>query len=121
MPCHILVLLLTMIFSPAAALAADVNGTWDLSVTTSQGTFTPAVSIRQDGEKLSGTYRGRMGESALTGTLKGNEIQFSVILKFKDQDFTVTYSGTVDGNTMSGKVQFVEGAPGSWSGRRSGS
>ncbi len=120
MPCLTIVFLLSLMTYPDAAIPADVSGTWDLSVTTSQGTFTPVITLRQDGENLSGTYRGRMGDTALKGTLKGSEIQFSVTLKFKDQDFVVTYSGTVEGNSMRGKVQFVEGSPGTWSGRRTG-
>ena len=33
------------------ALAADVSGTWQITVETSQGTGTPTVILKQDGEK----------------------------------------------------------------------
>jgi len=104
--------------SPAWTFAEDVSGPWDLTVQTQQGTASPAVNFKQDGERLAGTYRGRMGETALQGTLKGNNIQFTVRLKFRDQDFLVTYTGTVEGNAMKGTVQFGNSASGTWTARR---
>ena len=103
---------------PATSFADDVSGSWDLTVETRQGTDTPSVTLKQDGEKLSGTYHGRMGDTALQGTLRGNNIQFSVRLKFRDQYFVVTYTGTVDGASMKGTVQFGESSSGTWSARR---
>jgi hypothetical protein len=103
---------------PASASAADVSGQWDLRVESRQGTATPVVVFRQDGERLAGTYRGRMGETALQGTIRGNNIQFTVKLKFRDQDFVVTYTGTVEGSAMKGTVRFGDSSSGSWTARR---
>jgi len=103
---------------PAWTFAEDVSGPWDLTVESQQGTARPAVIFKQDGEKLAGTYRGRMGETTLQGTLKGNNIQFTVRLKFRDQDFLVTYTGTVEGSAMKGTVQFGDSASGTWTARR---
>ena len=97
---------------------ANVSGTWSLTVESQEGTATPSVKFVQSGEKLSGVYRGRMGESKLEGTLQGNAIQFTVTLRLQDQSFVTSYSGTVDGDTMSGRVQFEDGAAGKWSGKR---
>jgi hypothetical protein len=105
-------------FLPVSADAADVSGQWDLTVESGQGTATPVVVFRQDGERLAGTYRGRMGETALQGTIRGNNIQFTVKLKFRDQDFVVTYTGTVDGSAMKGTVRFGDSSSGSWTARR---
>jgi hypothetical protein len=118
MPRLIRFVLLMLIAFPAVGIQSDVNGDWDLSVSTAQGDFTPSLTIRQEGERISGVYRGRMGETALAGSLKGNEIRFSVNLKFRDQDFGIQYAGTVEGNSMKGTVQFSQGASGTWSARR---
>jgi hypothetical protein len=102
-----------------ACLAADdVSGNWDLKVETAQGTATPSMTLKQQDEKLTGTYRGRMGESALQGSIKDGKIRFSVALKFRDQEFTVTYSGTVEGNSMKGTVQFGDSGSGKWTATR---
>ena len=101
----------------AAAVQTDVTGTWDLKVEAARGTATPTIIFKQQGEKLTGIYKGRMGESRLEGTVKGADIQFSVNLKFQDQEIAVRYTGKVEGETMSGIVQFPN-STGKWSARR---
>src|SRR6058998_4380752 len=96
----------------------DVSGTWDLKVETSGGTGTPTIILAQEGEKITGTYRGRLGESRLDGTIKGNEIAFSVNVKFENQVLTVVYKGTVDKDSMKGTVRFGDRGTGNWTGRR---
>src|SRR6266498_4923388 len=93
---------------------ADVSGTWDLKVQTSGRTATPTIILVQEGEKLTGTYRGRLGESKLEGTIKGAEITFAVNLKFQDQDLKIVYSGTVDDDSMKGTAQFGDRGAGDW-------
>jgi hypothetical protein len=110
--------LLALALLPGSVAQTDVSGTWKLAVESQEGTANPTVSFIQNGEKLSGTYRGRMGQAKLEGTLRGNAIQFTVTLRFRDQSFVNTYSGTVSGETMSGRVQFADAASGKWSGKR---
>ena len=65
---------------PAAAGQAakiDVTGKWTFTVETSAGSGTPTVTLKQDGEKLTGTYSGALGEAKLTGSVKGDAIEFS--------------------------------------------
>ena len=102
----------------AAPVFADVTGTWKLSVETPNGTGTPTVILKQDGEKLTGTYKGRFGESALTGTVKGSAIQFSFKVNAQGNELEVTYTGTVDGGTMSGTAKFGEMGEGKFTGKK---
>ena len=115
----LIALSLSLAILPGSVAQTDVSGTWKLTVESQEGTANPTVSFIQNGEKLSGTYRGRMGQARLEGTLRGNAIQFTVTLRFRDQSFVNTYSGAVSGETMSGKVQFADSATGKWSGKRS--
>ncbi len=103
---------------PPQSFGEDVSGSWELTVETQHGTATPSMTLKQDGERISGTYHGRMGDTALQGTLRGKSIQFSVRLKFRDQSFLVTYTGTVEGGSMKGTVQFGESSSGTWAARR---
>ncbi len=107
-----------LLISLAAAQEVRVAGTWDITLETGRGTANPSMTLAQDGEKITGTYRGRLGESKLGGTLKGNAIQFSVTLKFQDQPVTISYRGTVDGDSMKGTVQFGDRGSGSWTAKR---
>jgi len=102
----------------AVVPATEVAGAWDLKVVTGGGTATPSIVLRQQGEKLTGTYKGRMGEVPLEGMIKDGEIRFSVTLKFQDREIAVRYSGKVEGETMSGNVQFQNSATGKWTAHR---
>lgn len=112
--------LVWLFFAPLAlrAAAEDISGEWDLKVETSQGTGNPSVSLQQQGEKITGTYRGRMGETALEGTFRDSDLRFSVRLKFRDQEHLVTYTGRVNGDSMSGTVQFGDAGSGKWTASR---
>lgn len=93
-----------LVSSQVYAQAANVTGEWAFTVTTDQGAGTPAITFKQDGEKLTGTYAGQLGNAELTGTLKGNAIHFTFTLDVQGQQAPVTYDGTVEKNTMKGKM-----------------
>ena len=114
------VLLLGLMLVPAAIAAdtANVSGEWQLSVETPNGKGTPSVIFKQDGEDLTGTYKGRFGESHLKGSVKGNEIKFSFTISPQGQDLVVEYSGTVDGDSMKGKAKFGEFGEGNFTGKK---
>ena len=105
----------------AAAFAADANitGEWDMAVETQAGTGTPHFSFKQDGSTLSGTYKGQLGEAPVTGSIKGNEATWSFKVNAQGMDLTVTYTGTVDGNTIKGKMQLGDMAEGTFTGKKS--
>ena len=86
------------------AQATNVTGEWAFVVETDQGGGTPAITFKQDGEKLTGKYAGQLGNADLTGTLKGNAIHFTFTLDVQGQQAPVTYDGTVEKNTMKGKL-----------------
>lgn len=116
-----LVALLVCLMLVPPAIAADtakVSGEWALTVETPNGTGTPSVIFKQDGEVLTGTYKGRFGESQLKGSVKGNEIKFSVTVSPQGQDVVVEYSGTVDGDSMKGKAKFGEFGEGNFTGKK---
>lgn len=96
-----------VIASPINSSAADnanVAGTWNLQVETPNGTGTPSVTFKQDGANLTGTYKGRMGESELKGTINGNDIKWTVTVHPQGGEMNIDYKGTVDGDTMKGTV-----------------
>jgi len=88
--------------APAAAGSVDVTGAWVFQVETSAGSGSPSFTFKQDGEKLTGQYKGLLGEATLTGTVKGNAITFSFKVNVQGNDATVTYTGTVDKDSMKG-------------------
>ena len=105
-----------------AAVAADANvaGEWDFTVETQAGTGTPHFSLKQDGSNVTGTYKGQLGEAPVTGTVKGNELTINFKVNAQGTDLAITYSGTVDGNSIKGKVSLGELGEGSFTGKKSG-
>jgi hypothetical protein len=86
------------------AQATNVTGEWLFNVTTDQGSGTPTITFKQDGEKLTGKYVGQLGSADLTGTVKGTAIHFTFTIDAQGQQAPVTYDGTVEKNTMKGKL-----------------
>ena len=103
----LVIALALLVSAQVLAQATDVSGEWAFSVTTDQGTGTPAITFKQDGEKLTGKYVGQLGAADLTGTLKGNAIHFTFTLDVQGQQAPVTYDGTVEKNTMKGKMDIA--------------
>jgi hypothetical protein len=89
------------------AQATNVTGEWLFTVETDQGGGTPVITFQQDGEKLTGKYAGQLGNADLTGTVKGNAIHFTFTLDVQGQQAPVTYDGTVEKNTMKGKLDIA--------------
>jgi hypothetical protein len=105
--------------SAQAEKPVDVSGVWAFQIETGQGTGTPTVTFKQDGEKLTGTYSSQvLGEQQLTGSVKGTAITFSFTATMEGNSFTVTYSGTVEKDTMKGKVNFGDIGEGTFTGKK---
>ncbi len=100
------------------ARSVDVTGTWKLTVESQAGTGTPTVTLKQDGEAITGTYKGQLGEGPLKGTLKGSDIKFIINVNVQGQDLEIEYTGTVDGKTMKGKVKLGEFGEGTFTGAK---
>lgn len=111
-------LFVLVIQAVATADTVNIAGDWNLTIETPNGTGTPTVTFKQDGETLTGTYKGRFGETALKGTIKGNEFKFSFTISPQGQDLVVEYSGTVDGDSMKGKAKFGDMGEGAFTGKR---
>lgn len=97
---------------------ANVAGTWIMEVETSAGSGTPTFTFKQDGEKLEGDYKGALGEAKVTGTVKGNAISFWFTVEAQGASGKVIYEGTVEGDTMKGKVDMASMADGTFTGKR---
>jgi len=109
---------LVVTFSALAADPAKVAGDWNLTVESPNITGAPTANFKQDGENLTGTFKGRLGEAPLQGTIKGNAIKFTVSMTSPNGDIQAEYSGTVDGDSMKGTVKFGDIGHGSFAGKR---
>lgn len=114
-----LVMLLAIGVVAVGADKANVTGKWQFEVETSGGSGTPSFDFQQDGEKLTGTYKGQLGTAKLEGTVKENKIEFKFTVDLGGNPGTVVYTGTIEEDgTMKGKVALAEFGEGTWKGKR---
>ena len=98
----------------------DVTGKWTFTVQTDAGSGTPTVTLKQDGEKLTGHYSSQnLGEADLTGSVKGQEIKFTFNVDAQGTSLTVTYTGTIESkDSMKGSVDLGGMAQGTFTAKR---
>jgi len=105
--------------SMAAAVAVNITGVWAFAVETAAGSGSPTFTFKQDGENLTGTYKGQFGEAPLTGTVKGSDIKFMVKVNAQGQDITINYNGKIESkDSMKGTAAFGELGEGTWTAKR---
>jgi hypothetical protein len=110
-------LLLAPLVAPARA--ADVTGTWRVTISTSDGALTGKASLKQTGENVTGWVGPDENDPIpVTGILKGNKLTIKTspqpgrTAAFDKCDLTVNGDkmvGTID--TDKGKIEFVKITP----------
>lgn len=96
-----------------SSFAADVSGKWKAEFETPNGqTRTSNLTLKADGETLTGTISGRGGDTAISeGKVSGDEISFVVVRDFQGQQMKSQYKGKVAGDEIKMSVQFREDMP----------
>ena len=97
------VALMVCVICPVLAVAeetADVSGEWNITLQFSLGSANHTAIIEQDGELLSGTYKGQFLEGTLRGKIEGNKIDFTGYLRNELKGIRFHFMGTVDGGTI---------------------
>jgi hypothetical protein len=99
---------------------ANIAGAWQISWQGGGGSQQATMQIEQDATKLSGTFQDSGGSSPVTGNVAGNNVFFSV--QVRGRPMTLAFTGTIDGDKMSGTFQPQGGAGGDGGrgGRRGG-
>ena len=101
------------------AKAVDLTGTWALELKTPGGGGTPTVTLKQEGQKLTGQYTSQMvGEAPVTGSVKGSDFTFEFNASIQGTTIAIVYTGTVDGSTMKGTVKLGDLGEGTFTGKR---
>jgi len=97
--------------APDSQAAPSLTGSWQVTWTARNGTGRQAtLDLKQEGDKLSGSFQGERGSVPIKGSVKGTEITFDVKMPRRK----ISFSGTVDGDKMSGTTE--QGA--SWTAAR---
>lgn len=103
---------------PASASVADITGTWVVTIhyPPADGDYPATYVLKQDGEKITGTYHGMYGPADVTGTIKSGDVMLSVTVNVRDSPQTARFSGQVSSATkMGGTVTGTSDQPRKWS------
>ena len=83
------------------AFAADVTGKWNASVESRRGTQTITFDFHVDGSTLTGKITTPRGDSDISnGKVDGDTISFDQVVNFNGEEHTISYKGTVSGDTI---------------------
>jgi hypothetical protein len=90
----------------------DPSGTWKWTFTNQTGQVRETVlKLKLDSEKLTGTYSGRNGDTAIkNGKLQGDIVSFWITREFKGSPYTVKFDGKISGDTIKGNTESKMGA-----------
>ena len=101
-----------------AQAAVNVTGVWDMSVETPNGTIDNVATLKQEGEKLTGTLASQMGEIAMEGTVVGNEIKWVLNIDMGGQQVAIAFAGKVDGESMAGVFEMGGMGTAAWNAKK---
>ncbi|MDD8019849.1 MAG: hypothetical protein PHU81_01500 [Acidobacteriota bacterium] len=111
------VFIFILAFSGLLTMAEEINisGNWTLTITTQRGERSNNVIFTQQGEKLEVTMKTQRGEIKGEGTVKSNEIEWTITRETSRGQITTTYKGKIeDKNNMSGEVKMGDFGTASW-------
>jgi uncharacterized pyridoxal phosphate-dependent enzyme len=97
---------------------AKVGGTWNAEVHFTRGTAAHQFTFDQSGERLEGNHKMEFLSNPLDGEMHAREITFQSAHRFEGTVLEYEFHGTVDGDSMTGKVRMGEYGVAEWTARR---
>jgi len=97
-----------------------VDGTYNIELNTPHGKQSGRLTLKTDGDSLSGSYSGGLGEQSFDGgTIATDEVAWSVQITGGMGDVKLDFRGTVSGDEISGQVQLGSFGSATFKGTRS--
>jgi len=103
-----------------AAVAHNLTGRWMLSVVTDNGTGYPVLDLKQDGDRITGSYTSNaMGSRTIQGSVRGDTLTFALSASGMGEGVVLTYAAhIVTPDSLNGFVDFAGQGGASFTGRR---
>jgi hypothetical protein len=99
---------MTLGFAQTEPAPANVGGKWEITTQTPQGSMVSDLTFVQEGDKLTVTMVSDFGEMSGTGSVKGNEVEWTLVFQGPEGEFRILHKGKVEGDTMSGTAEAGE-------------
>jgi hypothetical protein len=95
-----------------------ISGAWAMTVQTPNGDNPSDATFTQDKETFKVSLSGPQGTISGEGTIKDGALQWTMTISTPQGDFTLSFTGKVNGDTMSGEVQLGDFGTAPWSAKR---
>lgn len=94
-------------FVRVAVGADDATGTWKWTERRGDQDRERTAKLKAEGDKLTGTILGRDNQETpiSDGSIKDGKISFTYTREFNGQKFSSKYTGTLSGDTITGKIE----------------
>lgn len=98
----------------------SLSGSWTMSVNLGQGERGATLTLRQEGDRLTGSIAGVLGSGEISNAsaTSSDEVRFTVPLNIEGQTREATFAGTLTGNEIRGSVTVVGQTPGTFTATR---
>ncbi len=112
--------LTVLVSTAAAAVLHDLTGKWNLAVVTDNGTGYPVLELKQEGERVTGTYTSNaMGNRSISGTVRGDTLSFTLSASGAGEGVVLTYTARIIGtDSLNGSVDFAGMGGANFTGKR---
>jgi hypothetical protein len=97
---------------------ADVAGEWAVTFQTPGGPEEFMMFVAQNGAKLTGRLTSDVGEFPLTGAVDGNRVRIVWSLPEQGKLLEITFTGTIDGDSITGTAKIGDLGQGPMSAER---
>ena len=97
---------------------ASVAGQWQAEITFLRGSAKHTLLLEQHGQDLVGTHLGEFVSGDLAGTVTANKVHFRSSQRIQGQRLSYDFSGTLDGDKMTGTVNLGEYGEARWTAER---
>ena len=103
------ILLGFVVFSAAPLAQGTVAGAWDLTINGPQGSISAAATMKQDGEKVTGSLTSPQGEVEIAGTMKGSTLTMAFTVQSPNGPLDIKINAEVTGGDLKGVIDFGMG------------
>ncbi|MCC7031400.1 MAG: hypothetical protein IT179_01040 [Acidobacteria bacterium] len=93
----------------AAAAQNDVSGNWTLTINGPQGVIDSDATLKQDGEKVTGSFSGPAGDATVAGTMNGSTLALAFSVNTPEGVFDIKLSAEVNSTEMKGTLDYGMG------------
>lgn len=94
---------------------AEIAGIWNVSLKYLRGEGSQRFLLEQNGNKVSGAHQGEIYNGNLQGDVHANQVAFHSLMPVGGNAIHYSFTGTVEGGSMSGKVTLGEYGEADWS------